>query len=52
MIHLHFAGSKPGNLDRETQFSQYISVKRNAAHVQIIMIALKGVPKPVFINTH
>lgn len=52
MSHLHFAGSQPGNLDRETQFSQYVSVKRNVARVQMIMTALMRVPKPLFINTH
>lgn len=52
MIHLHFTGSEPGNLNKETQFSQYVSAERNVAHVQMIMTALKGVPKPVFINTH
>lgn len=49
---LALAGSEPRNLDRETQFSQYVSVKRNAAHVQMIMTALIRVPKPLFINTH
>lgn len=36
MIHLHFAKRGPGNLDTETQFSQYTSVKKNVVNVQII----------------